>query len=176
MILAIDVHYNENEAIAAGVTFQDWTDTNETGIYISRISPVHEYIPGQFYKRELPCIDALLKEHHLKPDTIVVDGYALLGTDKKGLGYYLYEHLNNSTAVIGVAKKPFKNIRDQCKLYRGESTKPLYVTSVGIPQEEAKESILSMDGNYRFPTLLKLVDSACRKPDEYFKEYIPLIN
>lgn len=167
MILAIDVHYTENEAVAAGVTFDDWSDTAAKGLYISKISPVHRYIPGEFYKRELPCIDALLKEHHLEPDTIVVDGYVLLDDDKKGLGYYLYTHLNSSTTVIGVAKNPFRNIPDHCKLYRGESTKPLYITSVGIPQKEAKEHIGSMDGEYRFPTLLKLVDSICRHPKEH---------
>jgi len=36
------------------------------------------------------------------------------------------------------------------------------ITSVGIELEDAKEAILEMHGKYRFPTLLKEVDSLCR--------------
>lgn len=167
MILAIDVDYSEDSAIAAGVTFQDWSNESPAGTFISSVSPIHAYIPGQFYKRELPCIDALLKEHNLYPDIIVVDGFVTLDTEgKPGLGHYLYEHLNRAVTVIGVAKNPFKNMPEEFKLYRGESSKPLYVSSVGIPLEEAKKNIQSMAGNYRFPTLLKQVDSLCRRPEE----------
>ncbi len=38
----------------------------------------------------------------------------------------------------------------------------LYITSIGIAQVKAKEHIQQMHGKYRFPTLLKLVDSSCR--------------
>ena len=43
--------------------------------------------PGQFYKRELPCILELLKQVNPLPNYIVIDGYVYLGGDEKpGLG------------------------------------------------------------------------------------------
>lgn len=75
MILAVDVQYLKSGAVAAGLQFEDWSDEAPAGEYVSVIDTVAPYEPGQFYKRELPCILALLQEHSLSPSTIVVDGY-----------------------------------------------------------------------------------------------------
>jgi deoxyribonuclease V len=37
------------------------------------------------------------------------------------------------------------------------------VTAAGIDVEEAARHVAAMHGNYRVPTLLKRVDSACRQ-------------
>ena len=50
-----------------------------------------------------------------------------------------------------------------CELLRGESVKPLYITAKGMSLDEAKKVVASMHGKYRFPTLLKEVDSVARK-------------
>ncbi len=101
--------------------------------------------------------------HDLFPDTIVVDGYVYLDSDmKKGLGYHLYKSLNESVKVIGVAKNSFHNISEEFKRYRRDSIKPLYITSIGVSLDDAKKFILKMDGEFRFPKLLKLVDAVCR--------------
>lgn len=68
------------------------------------------------------------------PKTIVVDGHVYLdGVRKRGLGYYLYEALDKRVPVVGVAKKRFSGMPDQCELYRGDSKNPLFVTAVSIP-------------------------------------------
>ena len=79
-----------------------------------------------------------------------------------GLGMYLYEALEKKYPIIGVAKAKFGNTPQKCEILRGESKKPLYITSVDIPLEEAKNAILKMAGEHRFPTLLKEVDSLAR--------------
>lgn len=163
MILAIDVfYYPDNTALGSGVLFKNWDDKIAYKIIHKKIEQVEEYISGQFYKRELPCILALLSSLSDLPDLIIIDGYVYL-EDKLGLGGHLYEALNQQIPIIGVAKNPFKNNSKSLYLFRGESSKPLYVTSAGVELEMAKEFIKSMDGNYRIPTFLKLVDSESRK-------------
>ncbi len=168
MILAIDVQYENDQAIVAGVMFSNWNDSEPQKIIISEVNEIAPYIPGQFYKRELPCIKALLDEHQIKPNIIIVDGFVFLDTNsKKGLGCHLYDLLKKSVKIIGVAKNPFKNIPEEFKLYRGNSSKPLFVTSIGYTLEDSKEYIKSMAGDFRIPKLLKLVDSVCRNPNSY---------
>lgn len=164
MILAVDVDYRDGCASVGGITFENWTDGNEKDTYASFLDNVNEYIPGQFYRRELPCILKLIEEHELSPEYIVIDGLVYLdGASKPGLGKYLYDALNNKAAIIGVAKKPFKGIPAIYEVYRGLSNNPLYVTSVGVALDDAKTFIRSMHGNYRVPTLLKKVDYVCRR-------------
>jgi len=94
MILAVDVDYrNDNSAKVAGVLFEHWDDREPTQILTSLIPKVNEYISGEFYRRELPCILDILKQVEDKLEYIVVDGYVYLN-DKMGLGAYLYEALD----------------------------------------------------------------------------------
>lgn len=163
MILATDVDYRDEIAIAAGVLFDDWTSESESAIKTVQVSNFGEYIPGEFYKRELPCIKALLETVDSPIDLIIVDGFVTLGPDRKpGLGYRLWETLNKSVPVIGVAKSSFQNTRSECEISRGRSEKPLYVTAVGMSLEDAQKGIKTMHGQYRLPTMLKLVDRICR--------------
>jgi deoxyribonuclease V len=159
MILAVDVDYRDRSASIAGVAFENWQDACEKNIFESRLDDIEDYIPGQFYRRELPCILKLIEEHQLVPDLIVIDGFVYLdGKSRPGLGKHLYDALQGKTSVVGVAKRPFKDIALECELYRGTSKKPLYITSVGIPLTEAKDYIKSMHGEYRIPDLLKKAD------------------
>lgn len=163
MIFAIDVFYNEDRsAKAAGVLFKHWEDSKPTRIYTTLIEDVKPYESGSFYKRELPCILALLDEVEESIETIVVDSYVYLN-DKMGLGAHLYEALNHEVTIIGVAKSAFQDISPHTHLLRGKSTKPLYITAAGVELEQAKAWVASMDGAYRFPTLLKEVDRLCRE-------------
>jgi len=97
-------------------------------------------------------------------ECIVVDGYVWLDEEShKGLGLHLYEALEKKVPIIGVAKAKFGNTPKECELLRGESVKPLFITAKDMPLEEAKKAIASMHGKYRFPTLLKEVDSLARE-------------
>lgn len=161
MIIAIDVHYRENFAKAVAIEFETWQDEKASKVYEVQINKAAEYIPGQFYKRELPCILKVLEKTSLEStDVIVVDGYVTLSNEGKfGLGMYLYEALNQKIPIIGVAKKSFKDNEQQVrKVLRGESKNPLYVTSVGFDLDKAAKLIEQMKGEYRIPTLLKILD------------------
>jgi deoxyribonuclease V len=163
MILAVDVHYEGPKAVVAGVLFEKWDDDHPCEVFISTVSNIEKYTPGEFYKRELPCILTLLGEHKINPDCIVLDGFVYLdGVGKAGLGKHLYDALEGEVSVIGVAKKPFKDISDSFAVYRGRSDKPLYVTSEGIEIDTLKKLVATMNGRFRVPTLLKMVDQACR--------------
>ena len=163
MILAVDVDYREWGASIAGIAFENWLDEKETAIYKSVLHEIEDYIPGLFYRRELPCILRLLEQHKLSPDLIVIDGFVYLdGNSAPALGFYLYNALKTKIPVIGVAKKPFKGITQAYEVYRGKSNNPLYVTCAGVSLEEAKGNIRAMYGDHRVPFLLKKADQVCR--------------
>lgn len=163
MILAVDAHYSDSIAKIAGLSFSAWDSDIALSIHTSQTPISAEYKPGLFYKRELPCIVALLEEHRLNPEAIVIDGYVYLdGNAEAGLGKHLFDHLGGEVAVIGVAKSKFRQIPVTHEILRGRSAKPLYVTSEGLDLFEAKRLVRSMHGKNRIPTLLKLADSICR--------------
>lgn len=164
MILAVDVHYPARGAIAAGVLFGDWADAEPLATCISRFDHAEDYMPGAFYRRELPCLLGLLREHALTPACIVIDGHVMLGDDgRPGLGRHLFDALDGRIPVIGVAKTVFVGIWPETEVLRGESRRPLYVTCAGMPLEHAKASVRAMHGAHRLPTLLKTVDALCRQ-------------
>jgi deoxyribonuclease V len=163
MILAVDVDYKQDTAVAGGILFEDWTNRTEHAAYRSHIDGIVDYIPGEFWRRELPCILRLLEEHALVPDSIVIDGFVYLdGVSRPGLGKYLFDFLGAQAPVIGVAKSKFVDTPEGLEVVRGRSQSPLYVTSVGIPLATAKQFILSMYGEYRIPYLLKKADQIAR--------------
>jgi deoxyribonuclease V len=163
MMVAVDVDYRASIAIVAGVIFDNWLDNKPVREITAQICEVKEYISGQFYQRELPCILELLQQINELPECIIIDGYVYLNPEKRpGLGKHLYDALQGKVAVIGVAKKPFKDMPPEIEIYRGKSKRPLYVTATGISAEVAKQHIAEMDGNNRLPTLLKRVDQLCR--------------
>lgn len=161
MILAFDTHYFDNKAKTVCLEFSEYNQKENFKVHTEIIENVEEYIPGEFYKRELPCIMSVLNQINLENiEVIIVDGFVYLDDDKKyGLGGHLYEKLNRQIPIIGVAKTNFASIeKDKKALYRGDSIKPLYITSIGIDLEEAFHNIESMHGEFRMPTLLKELD------------------
>lgn len=161
MILAFDTYYFDNKAKTICLEFDNWNDNENFKIHSEIIENVEEYIPGEFYRRELPCILSLLDKIDLtNTEAIVVDGFVYLDDEKKfGLGAYLYEKLNKEIPIIGVAKTNFASIeKDKLALIRGESIKPLYITAVGLEVEDALKKIEMMHGEFRIPTLLKELD------------------
>jgi len=161
VLLAFDTYYYDNKAKTVCLEFAEWNERKIFKIYTEIIDHIEEYIPGEFYKRELPCIISLLNQINLKTiDAIIVDGFVYLDDNKKlGLGGYLYEKLNKEIPIIGVAKNNFATIEKHKKpLFRGKSKKPLFITAIGIELQDALQKIESMDGEYRIPTLLKELD------------------
>jgi deoxyribonuclease V len=165
MIVALDVYYRQEEAKAVGVTFEAWDSATLTSKHEVKLSGLAPYEPGAFYKRELPCLLAVLKQIDVtKVDYVVIDGYVVLDDDgRPGLGWHLYEHLEKKLPVIGVAKTRFFHASHQVVgVLRGESKSPLYVTSAGIHVQTAAAFIEKMAGPFRMPTLLQELDALTR--------------
>ncbi|HEX8015046.1 MAG TPA: endonuclease V [Flavobacterium sp.] len=161
MILAFDTYYFDGKAKTVCLEFEKWNESKDFKIYTEIMDNVEEYIPGEFYRRELPCILSLLNQIDLaKVNVIIVDSFVYLDDDKKyGLGGHLYEKLNNEIPIIGVAKTNFASIeKDKVGIIRGDSYKPLFITAIGIELEDAVEKVKSMAGEFRIPTLLKELD------------------
>jgi deoxyribonuclease V len=161
MIAAFDVHYfSDGKASAAAVLFADYRGATAFLARSIVVETAFGYVPGQFYRRELPCILRLLDEFSEVPKEIIVDGYVMLA-DRPGLGWHLFESLGRNAAVIGMAKSKYRGSTG-IEVLRGKSMRPLYITSAGMDPMEAAERIRSMHGPARIPTLLKYVDSLAR--------------
>lgn len=166
MIAIIDVQYYETSAKAVCFIIDSWEEEELLKELILLIDEIKPYIPGQFYLRELPCILAVLeKAKSFNLAYIIIDGHTVLDNEgKAGLGKILFEELNQSIKVIGVAKNAFAgNTKQVVEVLRGESKKPLYVSSLGMPKEEAAQLIQSMKGKYRMPERLKQVDTKTKE-------------
>ena len=175
MIAIFDVDYRaDGTAIAACVTAGDWADAAPSGEYTAPIAEVAPYEPGQFYRRELPCLLAVIATLPAPPTVCVVDGYVWLGNENTpGLGAHLFDALGGTIPVIGVAKTRFAGTAETrfregaepvAEVPHGatETTRPLYISAVGVPLAQAAGRVRRMHGAFRLPTLIKRVDSLCR--------------
>lgn len=162
MYLATDVFYGEEYARTAAVLFAQWTDVEATHAWTEAFDEFEEYTPGEFYRRELPCILPLIARafEFIDLKAILVDGYVDLGEGRPGLGRHLHRALHERVEVIGVAKNEFVGAPGAI-VTRAGSTRPLFVTSTG-DAERAGECIASMAGEFRFPDLLRRVDRLSR--------------
>lgn len=168
MVLALDVHYRENIAQAVGILF-NWQDETPREIIIDFINGVNDYVPGEFYKRELPSLLKICEKLDLEViEAIIVDGYVYLDNDKKkGLGAHLWEELKYKIPIIGVAKTFFlNNTETVIKVVRGTSKKPLYVSAVGLNLDNSASLIKNMKGEFRMPTLLKKLDTLTKEEQQ----------
>jgi len=162
-MIALDVHYSQNQAVVAGVLFDTWDQIAPVAEITTTVFGIQPYESGSFYKRELPCLMELLEKVPEKPNIIVIDGHVFLdGHAQPGLGKYLFDALGGHVPVLGVAKRGFHGIHPACQVFRGASQNPIYVSAAGISLEQAKEWIQSMHGPFRIPTLLKRADQLCR--------------
>jgi deoxyribonuclease V len=163
MMAALDVHYDEpcNRGRAAAVVFAKWEDAGPAGEFLADVENIQPYVPGEFYRRELPCLLAVLSKIDRILDVVVIDGYVRLN-DKPGLGEHLFDTLGRRIPVIGVAKTRFVGA-PALEILRGRSKAPLYVSTAGIDAREAGELVSRMHGPHRIPTLLKRVDGLARK-------------
>src|SRR5690242_4070369 len=101
MIAAVDVDYRDSGAVAACVLFRAWDDAGSESETVIPIASVEPYEPGQFYRRELPCLLAVLEAAGGSPDVVIVDGYVWLMDERDpGLGAHLHQSLGGRVAVV----------------------------------------------------------------------------
>lgn len=163
MIAAIDVHYTDRLAGVGCILFHQWGDDTPAAEQSMRMETQDDYVPGEFYRRELPCLLAILDVLDDCPDCILIDGYVWLGSDRPGLGEHLRRALGGQPCVVGVAKEPFAGNDCAEAVHRGSSRRPLFVTASGIPPSDAASLVAGMHGAFRLPTLLKHVDRLSRR-------------
>lgn len=156
MVIALDSYYNNSVCNTSLVLFAN--EKSSEPIYTDTIyTPIPcEYIPGEFYRRELPgiekIIDKFVYEHHDWWDEVkfvMVDSFVTLEKDGKtwdGLGAKVYDYLERYAhkqrypehehhkyelvPVIGVAKTNFGDCDNSWLTefaHRGESDNALYV-------------------------------------------------
>jgi len=158
---AVDVHYPASGgAQAALVLASDRTFTKIVAEKTAFVASVAPYVPGQFLRRELPPLRAVL-EGITGIELLVIDGYVDLDPDgRPGLG--AHAHAEFGFPVIGVAKTPYATATHAIPVLRGRATRPLYVTAAGIPAADAAEIVRMMSGKFRLPDALRRVDALSR--------------
>ena len=165
-IALVDVHYDGSSARAACVLSESWEADSTLDEQVLRIGRVKPYEPGRFYRRELPCLLAVLGLLGTVPDVVVIDGYVWLSSrDRPGLGARLHEALRGGTAVVGIAKTAFLGAGSSpvvATVYRGGSLRPVYVTAAGMSLEVAADHVRRMAGGHRIPELVRRVDRLAR--------------
>jgi deoxyribonuclease V len=161
---AVDVYYPASGGakaavvIAADPTFA--TITDERTAVLETVAP---YQPGAFYARELPAIQAVLASAG-RVDLLIIDGYVHLDAHgRPGLGAHAYREF--AVPVIGVAKSAFRSASHAIPVRRGNAHRPLHVTAIGIPAEQAADLVRRMAGPYRLPDALRRVDALTRGRD-----------
>src|ERR1051326_7930003 len=101
MLVALDVHYDEATMIGAGaaVVFEQWEDAVPMAACVAECRDIQPYVPGELFKRELPCLLAVLGKVREPLSLLVVDCYVTLGS-KPGLGMHLWEALDRKVPII----------------------------------------------------------------------------
>ena len=160
MIIATDVKYDEHQrtARAVAVAFEDWGSGRAVCEYIARVDSVADYVPGEFFRRELPCLHAVIAQIDVPIDAVIVDGHVRLG-DGPGLGYHLWTSVGCAWPVVGVAKRRF-HAGGALEVRRGGSARPLYVSAAGMPDVLAAAKVRGMHGPFRIPTCLLYTSDA----------------
>jgi hypothetical protein len=154
--IAIDAYYIGDICHVVGGIFNKWRDEHVSKFIYADIKVDSKYIPGEFYKRELPGILKLLEQVNLDEfDTIIIDGYVHLkelghisdggrfisGPVKKGLGchlrtalssYYMERKPKKRLNIVGIAKTLYGDNSEYGQCYRGDSEKPLYITGLNL--------------------------------------------
>ena len=161
MHIAVDVCYLSSGRARAALVAA--TDRRLSSIAWSRtaVTAVTEpYQPGEFWRRELPPLLAVL-DGIAAPALIVIDGYVDLDpAGRPGLGARIHTELG--APVIGVAKTFFRGAVHAVPICRGGSARPLFVTAAGIGVADAAGMVEQMAGSHRIPDALRLADRLSR--------------
>ena len=164
-IACLDAAYDRTAAAVAGALIRSWDAECASQMLVRRFGGSSgSYEPGAFYKRELPLLLSIISDFDRPIEVIVIDGYVWLDANGlPGLGGHLFSSLERRIPVVGIAKTRFRNDSWSISVLRGESRRPLFITSAGIQAREAAECVRRMHGDYRIPTILNIVDRAARE-------------
>ncbi len=156
MYICLDAAYESSAGLACGVIFDSTKSQKPIKVITGSRLKVRPYVPGRFYERELPLLLNVLKRVEEDLNIIFIDGYVWLPGNRPGLGAHLFKNLNEKIPVVGIAKNPFKGHRECLKVYRGKSSRPLFITSAGISIKAAAELVEKLYGQNRVPLMVTL--------------------
>jgi len=158
---AVDVHYpRSGGARAAAVLAADATFGEVLAERTAVVTEVPPYQPGEFYRRELPPLRAVLQGLD-GLSLLVIDGYVDLDpVGRPGLGAYAHEAF--AVPVVGVAKTVFRTASHAVPVLRGTSARPVLVTAAGLPRADAADMVQRMAGRFRIPDALRRADYLAR--------------
>jgi deoxyribonuclease V len=161
LCVAVDVHYlRSGGARAAAVVANDASFAQVLTERTAIVDQVAPYRPGEFYRRELPPLRAVVGGI-AGLGLLMVDGYADLDPDgRPGLG--ARAHAEFGIPVIGVAKTGFRTATHAVPVLRGTSARPVFVTAAGMRRADAAELVRLMAGRFRLPDALRRVDRLAR--------------
>jgi deoxyribonuclease V len=161
LCVAVDVHYlGSGAARAAAVVAADPAFSHVLAERSAVVPETEPYQPGQFYRRELPPLRAVLSGID-GLGLLVVDGYADLDPGgRPGLG--AHAHAEFAVPVVGVAKSAFRPATHAIAVQRGNAARPLFVTAAGMPRADAAELVRLMAGRFRVPDALRRADQLAR--------------
>jgi deoxyribonuclease V len=161
LCVAADVHYlRSGGARAAAVVAADAAFAQVLAERTAVVPAAEPYRPGEFYRRELPPLRAVLGGI-AGLGLLVVDGYADLDPGgRPGLG--AHAHAEFGILVIGVAKSAFATATHAIPVLRGTSARPVFVTAAGMPAADAAELVRHMAGQFRVPDALRRADQLAR--------------
>lgn len=163
IVAALDVHYQDDfKGDAAMVVCSDLSMSHSLFERVVSVDSIAEYESGELFKRELPCIEAVLGSRS-DVEILIVDGYATLDPQgTPGLGAHAAAVFN--IPVIGVAKSAYRTATHAKQVLRGESKRPLYVTTAGdLSEVDAAHAVATMGGPHRIPDALSRADRLARR-------------
>lgn len=161
MIGIFDVGYDGEVARVGCVSVDSLLDDSSSNEWVVSGIRVEKYVPGEFWKRELPPLLAGIRSAPARLSVCLIDAYVDLGEERTpGLGRILHDR--TGLPVIGVAKSPFPGTPVECEVRRGSSRRPVFVTTAGYDLTDAKQQVVQMAGQGRIPTLLRRTDHLSR--------------
>lgn len=163
MLVCVDAAYSQARVAAAAAAFNHWQDAapGKLCFFVGHVPA--PYVPGQLAARELPAILGVLGQLPEQIELVLVDGFVFLNDrGRLGLGGRLHQALEGRLPVVGVAKSAFPGA-PAVPVWRGKSRHPLWVSAVGVEPTWAAEQVARMQGPFRLPTLLRLVDRCARQ-------------
>ena len=162
----VDVSYLDNFAAVACIISSSTKPWPALRSYTAILENICHYEPGNFYKRELPCILDVFKKIEEHVSTIFVDAYVWLPDGRPGLGARLYYTLNEEIAVVGIAKNGFMASNEsgvvKC-IFRGSSRRPLFISAAGVSLEEAAKTVSRLPGPFRIPLHMQTAHTLSRQ-------------
>ncbi len=161
MIAAFDSYYAGDVQKTVCIIFSNWESPRIEKVLTGLHKIEEAYHSGEFYKRELPGILEIMDApDFINVEIIIVDAFVWLDDEgTPGLGARLYEAINQTIPVIGVAKTNFATVhQNKRQVLRGKSRKPLFVSAIGLDPDQAAEWIKNLPGPFRIPDILKELD------------------